>query len=414
MNTQMNWKKIWWLSLLGLAGAFLTAVGIAIYIMQAPADDLRALLRFLLTSSVPSLLAGYLIFMLGRKWLHSIRYKMLLAYGLGIVIALINIYVTSQLMFVSMHDFLLLGLLLIFAGMLSVSFGYLLAASMAQSLGQLQESAHKIAAGDFSTRVSVSEADELADMAQAFNKMADELARSFARQKMLEQARRDLIAAVSHDLRTPLTSMQAMIEALEDGVVSDPPTVQRYYGTIRSQIENLSHLINDLFELSKLESEHVQLQLEPVNLNDLLSDVLESMQAQARARQILVRGVFGRDLPMVQAELAKIQRVLDNLVQNALAHTPADGSITLTTHTTPEGVQVDVADTGEGITPADLPHVFDQFFRGEKSRSRKTGGAGLGLAIARRIVEAHGGRIWVESQVGQGARFSFVLPVLSL
>jgi signal transduction histidine kinase len=395
---------------LGLAGAFLAAVGIAIYIMQAPADDLKDLIQFLLTSSVPSLLAGYLVFVVGRKRLHSIRYKVLLAYSLGGVIAMINIYVTSQLMFVSLHDFLLLGLLLIFAAILSASFGYLLATGITHSLRLLQEGTRQIAAGDFSTRVTLSEVDELSDVAEAFNKMADELKKSFARQKRLEQDRRDLIAAVSHDLRTPLTSIRAMIEALADGVVTDPATVQRYYTTIQSQIKNLSGLINDLFELSQLETKQIKLQLEPVNLNDLLSDVIETMQAQARAKQISLTGTFSQDLTMIEAELAKIQRVLYNLVQNAIQHTPANGSITLVTSVVPEGVQVDVTDTGEGITPEDLPYVFDQFFRGEKSRSRETGGTGLGLAIASRIVEAHHGRIWVESQVGQGTRFSFVLP----
>jgi len=219
-----------------------------------------------------------------------------------------------------------------------------------------------------------------------------------------------LIAAVSHDLRTPLTSIRAMIEALADGVVSDPDTVQRYYGTIRGQIKNLSALIDDLFELSQLETEHVELNLEPVDLNDLLSDVIETMQAHARAKEISLTGTFSKDLPMIQAEFAKIQRVLYNLVQNAIQHTPAGGSISLTSNITTEGIQVDVTDTGVGIAPEDLPRVFDQFFRGEKSRSRATGGTGLGLAIAKRIVEAHGGRIWVESKVGEGARFSFVMP----
>ncbi|MBN1220905.1 MAG: HAMP domain-containing histidine kinase [Anaerolineae bacterium] len=410
MNARINLKTIW-PPLLGLVGAFLTAVAVAGYIMQAPMDDLKALVQFLLTSSVPSLLIGYLVFVMGRKWLSSIRYKVLLAYGLGVVITLVNVYVTSQLMFVSPHDFLLLGLLLLFAGILSASFGYLLASSMTQSLSLLQQGAQKIAAGNFSARVKIEEVDELADVAQAFNKMADELQQSFARQKTLEQARRDLIAAVSHDLRTPLTSIRAMIEALADGMVTDPTDVQRYYGTIRSQIENLSNLINDLFELSKLETEHVQLQLEPVDLNDLLSDVLETMQVQARAKGVLLRGgVFSEDLPLIPAEPAKIQRVLYNLVQNAVQHTSAGNAITLTAKTTPDGVQVDVIDTGEGITPADVPHVFDQFFRGERSRSRETGGTGLGLAIAKRIVEAHQGRIWVDSQVGQGTQFSFVLP----
>lgn len=410
MTLRLDWKEIW-TPFIGLIGAFLAAVAIAIYVMQAPASDLRDLVQFLLTSSIPSLLVGYLVFVVGRRWLHSILYKMLLAYSLGIVIAIVNIYVTSQLMFVSEHDFLLLGLLLIFAGVLSASFGYLLAANMTRSLSLLQRAAQRIAGGDFSTRVQLTEVDELFEVAEAFNMMADELEQSFSRQRALEQSRRDLVAAVSHDLRTPLTSIRAMVEALADGVVTDPNTVQRYYRTIRGQIENLSGLINDLFELSQLETGQIELQLEPVNLNDLLSDVLESMHPQARAKAVTLRGIFSEEIPLIKAEFAKIQRVLHNLIQNAIRHTPADGSISLETTTVAEGVQVAVTDSGEGIASEDLPHIFDQFFRGEKSRSRETGGAGLGLAIAKRIIEAHHGRIWVESQMGQGARFSFILPL---
>lgn len=409
MSSRVNWREMW-LPVVGLVGAFLAALAIAIYIMEAPASDLNDLLKFLLTSSLPSLLLGYLIFVVGRRWLRSIRYKTLLAYSLGVVIAIINIYVTSKLMFVSEHDFLLLGLLLTFAAILSASFGYLLAASMAHSLALLQKGAQRIARGDFSARVHLTEVDELSEVAEAFNLMGDELQKSFARQRELEQARRDLIAAVSHDLRTPLTSIRAMIEALADGVVAEPEMVQRYYGTVRAQIQNLSGLINDLFELSQLETGQVQLAVEAVNMNDLLSDVLESMQAQAGAKGISLKGIFSEDLPIIRGELNKLQRVIYNLVQNAIRHTPSGGSISLSTQVAPEGVRVEVADTGEGIAPEDLPHIFDQFFRGEKSRSRETGGAGLGLAIAKRIVEAHHGQIWVESQVGQGTRFRFVLP----
>jgi signal transduction histidine kinase len=410
MSLRLTWKEIW-PPLVGLLGALLAALAIAVFIMEAPASDLKDLVQFLLTSSLPSLLVGYLIFSLGRRHLHSIRQKTLLAYSIGVIIAIINIYVTSRLMFVSQHDFLLLLLLLIFAGILSASFGYMLAASMAQSLQRLCLGARQIAAADFSTRVYLNEVDELSEVAEAFNLMADELQKSFARQRGLEQARRDLIAAVSHDLRTPLTSIRAMVEALADGVVTEPATVQRYYGSIQNQIENLSGLINDLFELAQLETGQIHLALEAVNLNDLLSDVLESMQAQAQAKGVSLTGQFDNDLPPVSAELAKIQRVLYNLVQNAIRHTPTHGSVTLTTQTGPAGVQVEVTDTGEGIDPADLPHIFEQFFRGDKSRSRETGGAGLGLAIAKRIIEAHHGCIWVESQPGQGTCFCFVLPV---
>ncbi len=397
--------------LVGVAAAFAVALGLAILVMQAPPGDLNDLLRFLLASSVPSLAGGYAIFLIGRRGLHSIRLKILLAFGLGIAITIFNIYLTSQLMFVSPHDFLLLGLLLIFAGLLSMSFGYVLAGSITRSLQQLQQGADRLAAGDFSARVQVSEVDELSGVADAFNVMADELAASFARQRELELSRRSLVAAVSHDLRTPIASIRVMVEALADGVVSEPAAVQRYYANIRAQTHNLSSLINDLFELSQLETGQVALQLEPVNLNDLLSDVMESMQVQASQRQISIRGMFAEDLPTVHAEMVKIQRVLTNLIQNAIRHTPEQGAISLATHARPDGVQIDVADTGEGIATEDLPHIFEQFYRGEKSRSRETGGAGLGLAIAQRIIEAHHGQIWVESQPGHGAKFSLLLPL---
>jgi signal transduction histidine kinase len=409
MTAELRWREVW-SPVAGLIGAFLITLIIAIFVMQAPASDLRALTQFLLTSSIPSLVIGYLAFTLGRQWLHSIRHKIILAYSLGIVIAILNIFVTSQLMFVSEHDFLLLALLLVFAGVLSASFGYLLAANITRSLDMLRESTQRVANGDFSVQVSLTELDELSDVADSFNRMAHELQNAFARQKELEQARRDLIAAVSHDLRTPLTSIGAMVEALADGVVTDQATTQRYYASIGSQIENLSRLINDLFELAQLDTRQIELHLEPVNMNDLLSDVLETMQAQAGAKGVALKGIFSQDLPLIRAEFTKIQRVLFNLVQNAIRHTPANGSIALATRKVPEGIQIDVSDTGEGILPEDLPHVFDQFFRGEKSRSRETGGSGLGLTIARGIVEAHQGRIWVESQLDRGTCFSFILP----
>jgi signal transduction histidine kinase len=409
MTAELRWREVW-SPVAGLIGAFLITLIIAIFVMQAPASDLRALTQFLLTSSIPSLVIGYLAFTLGRQWLHSIRHKIILAYSLGIVIAILNIFVTSQLMFVSEHDFLLLALLLVFAGVLSASFGYLLAANITRSLDMLRESTQRVANGDFSVQVSLTELDELSDVADSFNRMAHELQNAFARQKELEQARRDLIAAVSHDLRTPLTSIGAMVEALADGVVTDQATTQRYYASIGSQIENLSRLINDLFELAQLDTRQIELHLEPVNMNDLLSDVLETMQAQAGAKGVALKGIFSQDLPLIRAEFTKIQRVLFNLVQNAIRHTPAHGSIALATRKVPEGIQIDISDTGEGILPDDLPHVFDQFFRGEKSRSRETGGSGLGLTIARGIVEAHQGRIWVESQLDRGTCFSFILP----
>ncbi|MCC7353461.1 MAG: hypothetical protein IT330_06855, partial [Anaerolineae bacterium] len=253
--------------------------------------------------------------------------------------------------------------------------------------------------------------DELAALANAFNDMGAQLQAAATRQKEVETARRDLIAAVSHDLRTPLASIRAMAEALADGVVPDEATRQRYTVAIQREAQGLNLLIDDLFELARLDAGALKLQMERASLADLVSDTLESLSAQAAQKGVRLRGEVAPALMPVTMDAVKVQRVLVNLVQNAIRHTPADGSIAVTARPVSEGwVQIEIRDTGEGISPQDLSHVFDRFYRGDKSRSRETGGAGLGLAIAKGIVEAHGGRIWVESPSGQGAAFTFTLP----
>jgi signal transduction histidine kinase len=251
--------------------------------------------------------------------------------------------------------------------------------------------------------------------------MAAQLAAAAAERQRQELARRDLIAAISHDLRTPLASLRVMTEALADGLVDDPTTTARYLSTMRSQIGHLSGLIDDLFELAQIDAGALRLELQHISLDDLISDALEGLRPQASARGVELHGEVTPKVGRVLAAPQKIERVLYNLVTNAIRHTPGDGVVTI--RAMPEAppadaapasggsfIVVEVADTGEGIAPADLPRIFDRFYRGEKSRSRATGGAGLGLAIARGIVEAHGGRIWAESNSGQGARIRFTLP----
>ena len=228
----------------------------------------------------------------------------------------------------------------------------------------------------------------------------------------MQQARKDLIASVSHDLRTPLASMRAMVEAISDGVVSDEKTIQAYCTNISSEVEHLSLLIDDLFELSRLDSGTLELQLQPSSVEEMLSSVLESMMAQTDEHTLTLNNSSNIKVDPVMVDPHKIQRVLYNLAQNAIRHTPSDGTISLEIQDAGSDVQIDVAHSGPGIAQEDKDQVFDRFYRGEKSRSREFGGAGLGLAIAKGIREAHGGRIWVESELGQGANFRFTLPVM--
>jgi signal transduction histidine kinase len=401
---------------LGLFAALGLALVLAMVWMEAPRQDLADLVRYLLFSGFVSLGPGALAIW----WLQGGRGKLWqqvsVAFSLGIGIALFNIFLTARLMFISAdHDLLLLVLLLLFAAVVSLTLGYILARALAQRVITLCIGARAISDGDLRARVPAQGSDELSELAQEFNRMADQLAASDNERRRLEANRRELIAAISHDLRTPLASVRLMTEALADRVVEDPATVQRYLGTMRSQIGHLSSLINDLFELSQIDAGAIQLDLQRVSVVDLVGDTVEAFQAQARARGVHLHGQAPADLPDITCAPQKIERVLYNLIGNALRHTPSGGTVSIhvfpDTRRTQAGIRFEVHDTGEGIPAEDLPHVFDSFYRGEKSRSRATGGAGLGLAIARGFVEAHRGEIWISSQVEQGTIVTFWLPV---
>jgi signal transduction histidine kinase len=405
----MRWKN-WLVPVSSLLAALTFVLAVALFIIGIPRRDVAGLARFLLLSSIPSLGFGYIAFHVMQRRLRSLGQLIAVAYALGLAIVVINILITARLMFISDHDLTLLGLLLSFAAALSLSFGLTLAANLTRSIRLLAQGAAELAEGNLTTRVPVVGSSELADLAKTFNQMATRLEEAFARQRQAEATRRDLVAAVSHDLRTPLASIRAMVEALADRLVSDPPTIERYLHVLRGQIESLSALIDDLFELSQLERAQSALELESSSLLDLISDTLESLRAEAERKGVNLTGQVEPRVDPVQMNPQKIQRVLNNLLRNAIRHTPARGTVAITARPVPGGVHVDVADTGEGIAPEELPRVFDWFYRGEKSRSRAYGGAGLGLAIARSIVEAHGGRIWAESTAGCGSTFSFILP----
>ncbi len=261
------------------------------------------------------------------------------------------------------------------------------------------------------TRVETGGSRELSALAEAFNRMAVQLEASFKKQEEMERNRKELVAAISHDLRTPLASIRLMVEAISDGV-ADKNQAEVFLQRLRGEAEYMTGLIEDLFELSKLDAGELKIQLEPGNLADLISDTLESLRPQALRKNQTLKGEILTELPEINFDHRKIQRVLNNLVGNALRYTPDGGAIQIVAQGKPGRVKVCVIDNGEGIPGIDLARIFEPFYRGERSRGREQGGAGLGLAIARGIVEAHRGQIWAEN-LPKGSRFTFELPVKS-
>ncbi len=399
---------------LGMLLALSIVIIVAGPMLDAPPNDVLLLLAYLASTGTFSVLASYILYKLGLvNWFRSLRWALLAVIVLTVALIFLNVWVTARLMFLREHDLALTTLLLVFAGVSAIAFGFFISAALTERISKLTQGAERVASGDLSARVDIMGKDELSSLAATFNRMAMRLEEADAQKRMLEQTRRDLVAWVSHDLRTPLASIRVMLEALADGVVSDPATVDRYLHNAQGEIQHLSRLIDDLFELAQLDAGRVKLDKEAASLRDLISDTLESMHAQAERGSVTLTGQVDDGVDVVIMAPDKIQRVLDNLIGNALHHTPPGGSVSVQAKPTMDGIRVEISDTGEGISPEDLPHVFESFYRGEKSRARDeqgTRGAGLGLAIAKGLVEAHGGRIWTRSDPGHGATFAFTLP----
>ena len=316
-------------------------------------------------------------------------------------------------MFLSLHDLGLLTGLLVFSLCITIFVAYTFSGSTTRALIEVLQAVRTMNAGSLDTRVQVRSNDEVGELARAINAMAQRLENSFERERDLEQARKELIRAVSHDLRTPLASIRVMVESINYGVVAEPETISRYLHSAQSEAEYLSQLINDLFDLFQLDAGVLQLHRESASIQDLISDTMESMAAQAQAHQLTLDGQVDESLSPVSIDAQRVQRVFYNLVQNALRHTPPEGTILLKAQDVGDEVQVDVIDTGEGIPEQEFSRLFESTYWPDQSRSRASGGTGLGLSIAMGIVEAHGGRIWVESQVGVGSKFSFAVPKLA-
>ena len=224
-----------------------------------------------------------------------------------------------------------------------------------------------------------------------------------------ETVRRDFIANVSHELRTPLASLKAVVETLEDGAIENPDVARSFLSKMHSEVDGMAHLVSELLELSRIESGQVAIQVERQDVEALEREAARRLGAQAERSRLKLEVRVPPDLPMVAADGQRVQQVLLNLIHNAIKFTPAEGEITLSARQEGESIVLSVSDTGIGIPAQDLPRIFERFYKADRSRSNS--GTGLGLAIAKHVVQAHGGRIWVESIEGKGASFYFTLPI---
>jgi signal transduction histidine kinase len=324
----------------------------------------------------------------------------------GLVMAVLG--AAALLMFISPHDALMMALLLFFASVLSAYAASVLARGILDDIGAVRDGVLAVGEGRAEVEIATGGRDEIAELAWAANRMARQLAERERERDSSEAARRDLIAAVSHDLRTPLTSLRLLADAVEDDLVDDA-TRARYLGEMSVHIRSLSALIEDLFELSRLEAGDIQWSMQQVALDALVAETVEAMRPQAQERHVVVASTVTGGVAPARANPEKLQRVLFNLIQNAIRHTPADGSVTVFAESNGETVEVEVSDTGEGLSVVEQERAFEAFYRGGTGGARSGDGTGLGLTICRAIVEAHGGEIWF-ADAKQGTRVRFSLP----
>ncbi len=401
-------------ALLFLSGALGVTLLLAATVFGVPAENVP---RLALVLSVSGVTAGSSGMLLTRptvlRRFGGMRGQIVSIGLIGNLLLLGMALSGAVAMFISLNDLSVMLATLLFASLLVLGLSLRAAAALALRVERVRQGTARLAEGELETEVPDDGDDEISGLARDFNRMVMRLREVAEHERGLEQARRDLIAAVSHDLRTPLASTFALVEAVADGVASDPETEARYLSSARRELMNLGRLVDDLFELAQIDAGVLSPNLGPASLHDLISDIIASFRPQAEHENVQLVGEVSRDVDPVLMDLPRMGRVLQNLVGNALRYTPAGGMISLRAEPLSKVVRVEVVDTGEGILPKYLPHIFERSFRGEEPRTRPeeegVTGTGLGLAIAQGLIEAHGSTIEVESSPGEGTRFYFTL-----
>jgi signal transduction histidine kinase len=333
------------------------------------------------------------------------RFDLVLATAVGVMLA--SVLAIAELMFVSNHDALMVSAIALGATLVALRAARVASAGVVREVGEVRDALTAVGEGDRGVRVHAGAASELSELADAANRMIEQLAEEERRRDAADAARRNLVASISHDLRTPLAALRLMLAAIEDEVV-DEATRDRYLATMHTHVGALGSMVDDLFELSRLEAGDLDWSIRQVELPELVDEAVAAMRVEAEAKGVAVAAEL-QPLPRpARADPERLQRVLFNLIQNAIRHTPADGSVTVRAEPAGDGVEIEVADTGVGIPPEDRERLFEPFVRGVGAEAGD-GRAGLGLALSRAIVEAHGGRIWLaDSEAGTSVRF--VIP----
>ncbi len=290
------------------------------------------------------------------------------------------------------------------AGAVAVGLSYILARTVTAPLASLTRAAKKLAKGDLSQRVHIAERGEIGELAEAFNMMAASLERN-------EQLRRNMVSDVAHELRTPLTNIRGYLEAMQDGLLEPKPEL---LASLYEETMLVNRLINDLQQLALAEAGQLHIEIAPVDIRHTIEQAVQALNADARKKAIRLEISLAQDLPLVKADSERVGQVLRNLISNAIKYTPPQGTIQVSSYATNHAVYIAVQDSGPGIPQEALPYIFERFYRVDSSRNRKTGGHGLGLAIAKQLVQLMGGTIAVESAEGRGSIFTFALPILQM
>ncbi|HKJ69294.1 MAG TPA: HAMP domain-containing sensor histidine kinase [bacterium] len=293
---------------------------------------------------------------------------------------------------------------LFFAGII----GLILFAVLTRRLHRMAQVVRDFEQGDYDKRIDQTSDDEIGQLGRSFNQMADTIVANMEELKRTDHLRRELIANVSHDLRSPLASIQGYLETILMKESSlEPDKRRQFLEIILKDTEQLNKLVHELFELSKLDARETEPNLEPFPIAELVQDVVMKYTGKAKKAQVELDASIPSDVPLVSADIAMMERALSNLIENAIDYTPQDGKIRVGVERENGGVEITIEDTGIGIPEEDLPHIFDRFYRGVKSRPMKNGSTGLGLAITKKLLELHGSTITVQSEVGVGTRFTF-------